>query len=420
MRFADALAPAAILRRLDVRRAFSHDLPLKAAAVAVAIVLYVASAEATPREVSVAFDGRVPVERPESPQGTVLRGTLGEVAVRLRGPASAVEKVAFGDLRATVDLAGLDLRRSEPQELPVRVAAADQRVKVVEVTPATVRLRPEPLTSRALAVQVRFANDPPKGFQPGVATVTPREARVSGAESLVASVAAVYATLRFGDVGVDLTQSAQPVAVDAAATAVEGVRVEPAAVQVSVPILPTATTRTVPVLHLLRGAAASGYWISRVTAEPAAVTVRGEQAALATLVRIETAPIDVSGLSTSRTIRVALALPPGVSLLEPTEATVTLAVTPLTGARPFPLVLVQVTGLASGLAAEVEPRTVEVVLGGEVPALAALASDAVGATVDVSGRAAGTHTLEVTVRAPARLAASVQPSRVTVTIRSRP
>lgn len=420
MRVAGVLRPVALLRRLDLRRLVSHDLPLKAAAVAVAIVLYVASAEATPREVTAVFDGRVPVERPESPPGTVLRGALGEVAVRLRGPAAAVEKVALGDLRATVDLAGLDLASSEPQDLPVRVAVADERVKVVEVTPALVRLRAEPLTSRALVIQVRFANEPPRGFQPGTATITPREVRVSGAESLVASVAAVYATVRFGDVGVDLTHSAQPVAVDAAATVVDGVRVEPAAVQVSVPVLPTATTRTLPVLYVVRGAVAPGYWISRVTAEPAAVTVRGEQSAIASLERVETAPIDVSGLSANRTVRVPLALPPGVSPLQPVEATVTLVVTALTGARPFPLVPVQVTGLASGLAAEVDPRTVEVVLAGTLPTLSALGPDAAGATVDASGRAPGTYTLEVTVRAPAGLTGSVQPSRVTVAIRSRP
>jgi len=420
VRVAGALGPVALLRRLDVRRLVSHDLPLKAAAVAVAIVLYVASAEATPREVSAAFDGRVPVERPDSPPGTVLRGALGEVSVRLRGPAGAVEKVALGDLRATLDLAGLDPAGSEPQDLPVRVVVADERVKVVEVTPATVRLRVEPLTSRALAVQVRFANEPPRGFLPGTATVTPREVRVSGAESLVASVTAVYATVRFGDVGVDLAQSAQAVAVDAAATVVDGVRVEPAVVQVNVPVLPTATTRTLPILHVVRGAVAPGYWISRVTAEPVAVTVRGEQSAIASLEHVETAPIDVTGLSANRTVRLPLALPPGVSPLQPVEATVTLVVTALTGARPFPLVPVQVTGLASGLAAEVDPRTVEVVLAGTLPALGALGPDAAGATVDASGRAPGTYTLDVAIRAPAGLTGSVQPSRVTVAIRSRP
>ena len=148
--------------------------------------------------------------------------------------------------------------------------------------------------------------------------------------------------------------------------------------------------------------------------------MRGEQTALAALERIETAPIDVASLSASRTVRVALALPPGVGLLAPTEATVALTVVPLTGARPFPLVTVQVTGLASGLAADVDPRTVEVILAGAMPALSALAPDAAIATVDGSGRAPGTYTLDVTVRAPAGLSASVQPSRVTVTIRSRP
>jgi hypothetical protein len=54
-----------------------------------------------------------------------------------------------------------------------------------------------------------------------------------------------------------------------------------------------------------------------------------------------------------------------------------------------------------------------------VPVLRALAADAVIAAVDVSGRGPGTYTVDVAVRAPPGVtAASLQPPRVAVTIKS--
>jgi len=49
-------------------------------------------------EITVPFDGRVPIERPDVPAGFVLRGQLGDVAVKLSGPEGVVNRVAHYDL----------------------------------------------------------------------------------------------------------------------------------------------------------------------------------------------------------------------------------------------------------------------------------------------------------------------------------
>ena len=407
-------------RRLDLRF-LAQDLPLKAVALGVALILWVTIAQAAERVVTVDFDGRIPVERPEVPEGHVLRAQLGEVSVRLRGTSAALATISRESLRATIDiLPVLAATRGEAQEARVVVSVANDDVKVVDVVPASVLVRVEKVVTRTLAVQARYANEAPRGFVPGDAAVTPAEVTVTGPESVIAMVTAVFATVRFGDVGLDLVQAAQATAVDQNGAPVDGAIAEPAAVQVRVPLLPTSTTRTLPVLWDLRGAVAAGFWISRVTTEPVAVTVRGEPGALSALERIVAAPIDVAGLTASRTTRVPLVLPAGVSLLQPTDATVTLTIAPLTGTRPFPLVAIQATGLAATQVAEIDPRTVEVILAGPLPTLIGLAGDQVSAAVDVSGRSPGVYQLDVTVRGPQGVTIQgVQPARVTVTIRNR-
>ncbi len=420
MRASDAVRPASYRRRYALRRVVTHDLPLKSAAVLIAILFWIAVAQnAAPRTLTVAFDGRVAVERPEIPAGYVLRAPLGDVGVTLRGPEGVVTRVAVGDLRATVDTTSIDPAHPEPQEAPVRVAASNPSVTVVDVSPATVTLRYERITSQQLSVQTRFANDPPAGSHAGDVTVTPNQVRVTGPESSVGRITAVLATVRFGDAMTDVTSTAPLAAVDAAGQRIDEITLEPSVVIVTVPVLPTATTRTLPVAYVLRGAVASGYWVSAVTADPAGVTVRGEPDVLASLDRIETATIDVAGLSATRTFRVALVIPQDVTLLRPVDGTVTVTVLPVTGTRPF-VIAVQVTGLGQNLAAEVDPVSVVTTLSGTTNALAAITPDQVSATVDATGLGPGTYTVDVLVRAPSGTTVqSVQPVRATLTIRAR-
>jgi YbbR domain-containing protein len=282
-----------------------------------------------------------------------------------------------------------------------------------------VSVRFERRAQRSLAVQSRLANDPPPGFQAAPATFRPQEVTLTGPESAVAMVAAVLATVRFGDAPVDLAQDVRPIPVDAAGQAVDGVEVDPVAVHVTIPVQSAATTRTVPVLWQLRGDVATGYWVSRVTTDPVTVTVSGDRTVIAGLDRIETSPIDVSGLSAGRTYTAALVIPAGVRVLGDAELRVTVTVVALIGTRPFPLVAVQPVGLGPDLAATVTPGTVDVTLSGTVPVLSSIGPEGVGAAVDVAGRGPGTYTLDVVVRAPAGASvASMQPARVTVTIRS--
>lgn len=393
-----------------------HDFPLKAAALAISILAFVAVAESS-QEAVATF--RVPVERPDVPAGYVMRGTLGDATVRLAGPQAQVAKVVQADIHPMPDLAQADLTRNDVQNVALRVPLADTQI-VASTDPTTVAVRIEKLVSRTLPVQVRFANDPPRGFQPSAPTFSSTEIKITGAQSLVASVAAVFAMLRFGDTPIDIATSAAAVAVDAAGNPVEGVQSEPPTVQVSVPVLSTSSTRTVPVLWQIRGTVAPGFWISRVTTDPVAVQVQGAQDKIAALERLDTAAIDVSGLNGNRSFRVPLLLPDGLSLLQPTDASVGITVIPLTGTRPFPSVAVQATGLGLGLAADTEPQTVSVVVAGPVATLAALGGDAVTATVDASGKGAGSYPADIVLRLPAGVTAtSLQPLRVTLTIRSR-
>jgi YbbR domain-containing protein len=407
-------------RRIDLRHIVTHDFPLKAVAVVIAVLFWVGYEQsAAPREITVTFDGRVPIERPDVPAGFVLRGQLGDVAVKLSGPDGVVNRVALADLRATIDLAGIEASRPEPHDAKVVVTVLTDGVHVIDIAPATIAVRLERITSRTVVVQTKLANEPPKGSQAGLTSVSPKEVRVIGPESAVAQIAAVFATVRFGDVATDISDTAPAIPVDANGLPIDGLQVEPGVVVVNVPLLPTATTKTVPILWTLKGTVASGYWISNVTTDPVAVTVSGDQSAIAQLARIETAAVDVTGLTASRTIRAVFVLPDGVNLMQVTDASVAVTVVPLAGTRPF-LIAVQIQNLGAGMDATTDPGSGTVTVAGPAPGLSTLTPDQVIASVDATGRGPGTYTLDVAVRLPSGFTLqTVQPLRVTVTIKAR-
>jgi YbbR domain-containing protein len=422
VRAVEGMRPAWLRRRIDVRRIVTHDFPLKAVAVVIALLFWIAIVQnAAPSVIVDDFDGRIPVDRPDNvPSGYVLRGPLGDVGVTLRGAPGVADRIALSDLKATLDLSSLVLGQAEPQDARIDVTVAKADVEVVKVSPPTVAVRVERLTSRTVVVQSRFANEPPAGTRAGDAEVTPTEVTVTGPESDVARVTAVLGTVRFGDAQIDIESPDIPaIPVDAAGVPIDGLQVEPGVITVKVPVLPIATTRTVPVVFTLRGVVTPGYWVVGAAMDPFAVTVRGEEQVLATLDRIETQPIDVGDLSASRTLKVGLAVPEGVTLLRPTDITVTVTVQPLAGTRAFSSAIV-VTGLLPNQAAELDVTNVGVLVAGPVPTLASMAAGQVMASVDAAGRGPGTYTVDVAVRVPTNVSVqTVQPTRVTLTIRPR-
>ena len=103
----------------------------------------------------------------------------------------------------------------------------------------------------------------------------------------------------------------------------------------------------------------------------------------------------------------------------PRPLSVTVTVQPLTGTRVFNTAIV-VTGLAANLTADLDQTNVGVLLSGPVPTLASLPPEQVVASVDVTGRGPGTYMLDVAIRVPSGISVqTVQPARVTVTIRPR-
>lgn len=416
------LAPiASRLVRLDVRGLFTRNVTLKVAALAIALAVSLIAAASEP-EVSGTFEGKIPVERANLPEGHVLRGALGEVEVSYRGPQEATRRLSLSSFRAEVDLAAYDLAHTgELRELPVRVAVSDARIAIVQVRPSAVAVRLVPVESKRMPVKVRFENQPPAGYQAGEPSVQPAEVTVRGPADSLREVVTVVAQVRFTDAPNDVSLQPRALALDGAGREVAGVETQPQNVAVAVAVQAALQTRTVAVVPLIRGAPATGFWVVGVTTDPAVVTIRGEAALLEQIDRVETVALDIGGATRDRIARLALAPPPGTTLARGTTLVlVEISIQPARGTRSFPAVAVHVQGLGKDLVAELDPSSVEVVLSGNLPTLLAIRPEQITASVDLSGRAAGSYQVEVALGAPSETTVlSATPVRVGVLLRAK-
>ena len=407
--------------RVDLRGLLTRNVPLKIAAVAVALLVWIALSQAqAPDEQTVGFDS-IPVQRHGMPAGYVLRGSLGTVNVNVHGPVNDLQGLAVSSFLAEVDLSQYDLTRiGDLQELPVRVSVVPDSLKVVEIHPSIVAAKLVPVEAKSMTVQVRYDNQPPSGYQAAAANVSPDTVDVRGPSDALREVVSVVVQVRFSDEPNDLHLTPRALPVDGAGKEVPDVEVQPQNVAVEVAVQQATPTRTVGVIPVLTGQAPAGFWIAGATSTPGVIAVRGDPDTLDKVDHISTAPIDVSGATGDRLVRVPLVLPPGTSLAQEGDIVqVAISVRPLSGTRLFSIA-VQPQGLASTVVAEIDPKAIDVQVAGSLAALQNLRPDQLVVVVDLSGKGPGTYALDASIRAPSGFTATPNASaRVTVVLRSK-
>jgi YbbR domain-containing protein len=227
-------------------------------------------------------------------------------------------------------------------------------------------------------------------------------------------------TIFLDDAREDITEERSPTFYDneGNVASVVGLTISPEEVVVIIPIDELAGFAEKPITVDWVGEPAPGYRLLDVKAEPTSVQVTGSPAELIGL-RIQTEPVDISGLDESTTFQVALDLPDGVGVVDVQPIVVTVEIEPILTSdvvrRP-----VEIRALGEGFEAVVEPDQVRVFLFGPLPVLDSLEEDDIRVTVNLLNLITGTYVLEPLVRVSAEEVEvrSTQPAVVTVIITS--
>ena len=106
---------------------------------------------------------------------------------------------------------------------------------------------------------------------------------------------------------------------------------------------------------------------------------------------METQPLDLQNAQEDINTRLALNLPEGISIVGDQTVLIQAGVSPIESSITLAGERVEITGLSSGLTAQVSPTTVDVIVSGPLPLLDTLTRQDVRVTVDLTGLGVGTH-----------------------------
>lgn len=376
-------------------RSLSTNLRTLLWAFALALAVWISAVTAADPDEIHALPAPVPVEIIGQDPGLVISTDYPrQVEVTLRAPASAWERINAdpNSVRAILDLSGLS---NGVHNLEIQVQVAERPVRIVSVTPASVTISLETLVTRTVELDLSLAGQPAVGYQAGDPSLEPGEVIISGAQSLVERVTRARISVSLDGIRESIDQSLPVETLDENNEPIEGLTITPPNAHVVVPVSQQGGYRDLAVKVVVRGQVASGYRLANILVFPPVITVYSSDPAVVSDLPgvVETQPLDLQDASNDITTRLELNLPLGVSVVGERTVLIQAGISPIESSLTLSDEQVEVTGLPSGLTAQISPTTVDVIVFGPLPLLDTLTRQDVRVTVDVTGLQPGTHQL---------------------------
>jgi YbbR domain-containing protein len=397
-----------------VLRFVTHNWPLKLAAIGLATLLY---GGLVLSQTTQEFTRAVPIRIENPPADVVVLSPLGSVTrIRYVAPPDLALRIDTETFIATVDLTGV-VPTGGPVSLSVTVEAADPRIQILDIEPGEISVTLDRKGSNDVPIRA-VIGPAPSGLSVGAPTVDGTTATVTGPQSIVSKVTEVQARVEIDGSGIDINQVIDLKPVDANGDTLDGIDVEPAQARVRVPVFSDRRSKTLPVTPNVVGTPAAGFEVAAIVVDPPAISVEGDANDLAGLDKADTLPISVAGASSQVDQVVGFALPDGVQALGTATVHVTVQLRAITGTRTFEAGIV-LTGARPDLTYALSADHVLVTIGGSVADLDRLSGVSLVLTADVTGLAAGQHTVAVSANLATGLTlVGASPNSVGVTVSS--
>lgn len=351
----------------------------------------------------------------QPPDAQLLNRPPTTASITIQGPVSALDSVSPEDYTAVIDLSEVPFGENDVE---IQIEGGVEGVEVLNKSPETARINMEQIITRDIPVRVDVRGEVARGHRRGQETVVPEFIQVTGIASQVNQLAEARVTVFLDNARQDIDLLRRPTFYDLQGNVAStvGLTANPVDVQIVIPVVELAGFAEKPITVNWIGDPAQGYRLLNINVEPSSVLVTGPPDQLDAL-RVETEPVDISGLTMTETLQVALDLPDGVMVEDPQAIIVTVEIAPIQTSDVVQR-QVEVRGLAEDLEAILDPEEVRVFLFGPLPALESLGEDDVRVTLDLLNLEIGTYSLEplVSISVNDVSERSIQPATISVII----
>lgn len=342
-----------------------------------------------------------------------------EVEVTLRAPRSVWERLTAQEnsVQAILDLSGLG---SGEYTVNIQPRILVHPVQIVLYNPTAVTVQLEPIATRTLPIEPSLSGQTATGYQAGEVLLDPKQVTISGPESIVKQVDGARVLFNLAGTRESIDQFLGIQIVDARNSVVRGLSISPESARLTIPVTQQGGYRDVAVKVIVQGQVASGYRLENISVFPPVITVFSANPELVNNLPgvVETLPLDLQNARENIIARLTLDLPPEISIIGSQTVQVSVGISPIQTSQTLLNHPINVIGLSEGLAAQVSPQAIDVIISGPLPVLDVLTLQDVIVNVDVSGLAPGTHQLPLKweVLVSNVLVESILPSTVEVII----
>jgi YbbR domain-containing protein len=382
--------------RPGVSRFILDNLGWMLSSLAVAVVIWYAAVSAQNPIEQRRFPARLPIQMLKDDSLLVVNNPPDTALVTVRAPRSVWDVLEAEDISVTADLT--KLAPGTHKVVLQGILSPSRQGMVTDIQPAEITVELARRFEQLVNIDVIRTAEPPPGLTSSY-TLSDKEARIVGPENKVKQVVGAQARISLQDQRTGFSRTVPVIPVDANNKEVLGVTVTPAEVTVTMDIQPRPDVTELSVVARLTGELPPGYLRRNYTWEPKTVGVRGDRATIESMNGlIPTEPIDLTGKTQTFTQGVKLALPPGVTLVEAVDISVTVEIEPILGSREFDNIPVQPQGLDSAdYIITIQPDRVNVIVNGPQPVLDTLTASDISVIAPLSGYSAGKN--PVTLRA---------------------
>jgi len=404
-----------------IEKMLQKDVFVKIAALVIALIVWGYVLDQVNPMQTTDITVEVPIE---APPGKILTSLpSARVTITFEGRLRDLQRIHHDQVVIPLDISNAPPGQSM---IPVEYVSPFRGVKVKDINPRLIAVTLAMEETKEVGVDVTVRGTPNKEYDAQRPTYSQATVSVTGPKSNVDRVQFVTGEIDVtGAVG-SVTAAVKLVPYDAYGNEVAQITVDPATVQVTVPMTRKPPAKTVEVKVNTTGTPKKGFKLAGASASPTYVEIRGEESVTRNITSISTRPVDVSGRDAGFSAEYTLDLPPGVKVETSTKVTVSVDIQPDIVTRTFSGVIVQVENLPIGFTLNIDPPMVDVKLTGRSDILESIEASDIQAFID----AGDINPLEIGSRQdylklvvpsgyPEGVKLDVTPPRVTLTLTKR-
>lgn len=279
--------------------------------VASVLLWFYVQAERPPNMVRTVFARVVPQNQPEDID---VSNIPQQIPISIFGPSPSVERVKDLEIQAVLDLR--NLKAEKPSAVPIRptIVLPDYARNVAYDPPLPIKVQVNPQQQTQMTIVPLYPNEPPAGFHYASPEIRPRIVTLTGLAQPLNQVERVVVNAAPPEPGASIDGDFTVLALDKEKKVVQGVKIDPERVHVTVALKEEPAAKVVTVSPSLVDQPQPPYVLKAVSVKPNQVRVKGPLERLNQLYTLSTEDIPIKNLSGDQTIKANLLIPPDLTV----------------------------------------------------------------------------------------------------------